>query len=106
MLWPGRFDMACRKPKREYIAAYPELCGPIWEMTRTFRFFLAPLACDTRLRCRIEAAIANALYATPGAGGNFQDKVNYSPRADGEVPIGCIASSSAPLLGLPEGFEA
>jgi hypothetical protein len=106
MLWPGRFDMACRKPKRECIAAYPELCVPIWEMTRMFRLFLAPLACDTRLRRRIEAAIANALYATPGVIGNFQDKVNYSPIADGEATIGCVASSPARLLGLPEHFSA
>lgn len=106
MLWPGRFDMACRKPKRECIAAYPELCGPIWQMTRMFRLFLAPLACDTRLRRRIESAIANALYTTPGVIGNFQDKVNYSPRWDGESPIGCVASSSARVLGLPEHFSA
>jgi hypothetical protein len=106
MLWPGRFDMACRKPKRDCIAAYPDLCGPIWEMTRMFQLFVAPLTCDQRVRCRIEAAIANALYATPGAVGNFQDKVNYSPRSDGETPIRCIASSSARLLGLPERFEA
>jgi len=37
MLWPGRFDMACRKPKKDCIAAYPQLSGPIWEMTRMFR---------------------------------------------------------------------
>ncbi len=106
MLWPGRFDMECRKSKRECVAAYTELYGPIWEMTRMFRLFLTPLACDTRIRRRIESAIANALYATPGVVGAFQDKVNYSPRLDGEAPIGCVVSSSARLLGLPERFEA
>lgn len=106
MLWPGRFDMACRKPKKDCIAAYTQLSVPIWEMTRMFRLFLAPLACERRVRCRIEAAIANALYGTPGMIGNFQDKVNYSPRADGETSVQCVLSSSARLLGLPERFEA
>ncbi|MGO9302640.1 MAG: hypothetical protein ACLP3R_02920, partial [Candidatus Korobacteraceae bacterium] len=96
-LWPGCQDV------KEWIANYSRLSESISKMTYILRFFLAPLSCDTRIRRRIEAAIAQALYATPGIVGTFQDQgIRYCSRTNDEEPIGCIASSPVPLLGLEE----
>jgi hypothetical protein len=50
-------------------------------MMLALRFFLARTTCDKRLRRRIEAAIAQSLYAAPGMVGTFQD----SPQAKGRI---------------------
>jgi hypothetical protein len=36
----------------------------------------------------------------------FEGKESHQPRTNEEEPIGCIASSPAPILGLPERFLA
>lgn len=107
-LWPGRsdHDVTRRKSVKECIANYSRLSEPILKMTYILRFFLAPLSCDTRIRRRIEAAIAQALYAGPGIVGTFQDRIPYHPRRNDEQPIACIGSSPILLLGMPERFWA
>jgi hypothetical protein len=106
-LWPGRFDAMHRKSEKECIANYAHLCEQIREMTFILRFFLAPLSCKDRIRRRVEAAIAQALYVAPGIVGTFQDQgIRYDSRTNDEEPIGCVASSPVPLLGLPEWFLA
>ena len=72
-------------------------------MILVLRFFLAPTSCDKRLRRRMEAAIAQALYASLGNVGTFQDHgIRYEQRMKSEQPVACIATSPVPLLGLPE----
>jgi hypothetical protein len=106
-LWPGRFDAAHRKSGKECIAIYSQLCAQIRELTFILRFFLAPLSCEDRIRRRVEAAIANALYAAPGIVGAFQDHgIRYDSRKNDEEPIQCVIISPVPLLGLPERFLA
>jgi len=106
-LWPGRFDAVHRKSAKECIANYPQLCEQIRGLTFILRFFLAPLPCEDRIRRRIEAAIAKALYAAPGIVGAFQDQgIRYDSRKNDEEPIGCVITSPVPLLGLPERFLA
>lgn len=107
LLWPGRFDATNRKFEKECIANHAQFCGPIREMTYILRFFLAPLACSERMRRRVEAAIAQALYNTPGLVGSFQDRgIRYWPRTDDGESVECRATSQAHLLGLPERFLA
>jgi hypothetical protein len=77
----------------------------IREMILALRLFLAPMSCDTRTRRRIEAAIAQPLYAVPGKVGAFQDRgVRYDPRMLPEQFIACLITSPVPLLGTPERF--
>ena len=107
MLWPGRFDASNRKTVRECIENYPRLSEPIAEITRLMRFFVAPLACEERIRRRSEAAIALALYAAPDPAGSFQEKgIRYRPRTAVEAPLECLISSPVPLLGLPGRIQA
>ena len=106
VLWPGHFGRN-RKPLEECLANRERLSEPIREMISIFRLFLAPLSCDTRLRRRIEAAIAHSVRGVPGNIGAFQDPgVRHRPKKENEEPIECVASSPVSLLGLPERFLA
>jgi hypothetical protein len=106
-LWPGRYDSIDRKTDEDCVAKLPSISEQIREMTGVLRFFLAPMSCDKRLRRRIEAAIAQSLYDSPGNAGTFQDRgIRYEPRMRAEQPIACVATSAVPLLGLPERFWA
>ncbi|MEI7902674.1 MAG: hypothetical protein WCK89_20680 [bacterium] len=102
-LWPGHFDTAHRKSAKECVLNYSQFCKQIGELTYILRFLLAPLACEERIRRRVEAAIAKALSDTPGIVGTFQDRdIRYAARKDNEEPIECVITSTVPLLGLPE----
>lgn len=106
-LWPGRYDTIDRRSDDECQANCPCLSKEIGEMMLVLRLFLAPLCCDKRIRRRIEAAIAQSLYAAPGKVGAFQDQgIHYNLRTNDEEPIACVTSSPVPLLGLPEWFWA
>ena len=103
LAWPGRYDAKDRRSVLECIAAYPELAPSVAELTALYRFLLAPLSVSTRLRRRIEAAIALSLYAAPGRVGSFQDQgIRYSPKKSEEEPIQCTFNSTVPILGLPD----
>ncbi len=102
VLWPGRYDASNRRSTRECIANYLQLTREIHELAFLFRFFVAPLSSDARLRRRIEAAIADALYSAPGVVGAFQDRgIHYDRRLDDEKPVRFTIVSPVPLLGLP-----
>jgi hypothetical protein len=106
-LWPGHYDPADRKSTTECIAQYSKLCAPIRELTNLYRFFLAPLSCQERIRRRIEAAIWGVLYAAPGIPGAFQDRgIRYYSRREDEEPIGCVITCPVPLIALPERLSA
>lgn len=103
MIWPGRYDPTMKKSAKECILECLRLGEPITKLAYIYRFFLAPLSCETRIRRRIEAAIANTLYAAPSSVGLFQETgIRYHPRTQEETAIICRVSSSMPLLGIPE----
>lgn len=106
-VWPGRYDPADRKSPKQCMAEYPRLAAQVHELTHLYRFMLAPLSCDDRVRRRAEAAIANLLYEAPGRVGAFQDRnIRYQPRRQDEPPVLCQIRSTVPLLGVPEDLEA
>jgi hypothetical protein len=106
-LWPGRYDPTNIKTDEECRDNCQRLTQPIQEMAALLRFFLAPMSCDKRIRRRIEATIAQTLYAAPGVIGAFQDKdILYKSRMKAEQPISCVVRSPLPLLGVPERFFA
>jgi len=101
-LWPGRFDTSDRRTILECIQQHGRLSTVVAELTSLYRFLFAPLAGDQRIRRRVEAAIAYALYDVPGIVGMFQDVgIRYSPRRDDEHPVECEVLSSVVVLGLP-----
>ena len=100
-LWPGRFG-AERQSVQEFIRRYEELIPAITALTNLYRFHLAPLTLDQRSLERIEAALANHLYASPDVVGEFQDAgIQYRPRRPSEPPFEIAFRSQVPLLGLP-----
>ena len=102
-LWPGRYEKENRKSLPECIAAYPHLNHAIHELTLGYRFFLAPLRCEARLRRRTEAAIADTLYSAPGVIGAFQDRgIRYDRRTSEEGPVECRIKCSARIHGVPD----
>ena len=107
LLWPGRYDSEIHKSPGECIAEYSRLHEPVSELTNLYRFMLAPLSCENRVRRRVEAAIAGTLYNAPGVVGTFQDRgIRYDPRKAEEEPIECIIISPVPILGLPSHLVA
>jgi hypothetical protein len=106
-LWPGHYDAMDRKSISECIAQYPRLTTQIGELTHMYRFFLAPLSSEKRVRKRIEAAIADALYNCPGLPGAFQDRgIHYDRSRPHEAPFTFAVRTPVALMGLPEQIEA
>jgi len=102
-LWPGRYDAKDPKSVVECIARYSKATSHVAALTHLYRFMLAPLACEGRIRRRIEAAIARALRAAPGLAGTFQDEgISYVHRTADETPLECVVTSPVPLIGLPD----
>lgn len=102
-LWPGHYDRKNRKTVGECIAQSLVLADQIAALTRLYKFFLAPLTCERRLRRRVEAAIASALSNQVGVVGQFQEEdIHYEPMQRSEAPIRCTIESSAPLMGIPK----
>ena len=94
----GRYNPADVKTDEESRDVCQRLAQPIQGMAGMLRFFLAPMSCDKRIRRRIEAAIAQILYAAPGTIGAFQEKsISYKPRVKAEQPIPCVVRSALPL---------
>ena len=103
LLWPGRYG-----PDREpylsvFIQHFPNLASAIVSLAKLYRFFVAPLKCDKRLRERIEAGIAEHLYKQPGIVGEFQDQgIVYRPRLDNEEPVQVLVHCKDNLIGVPK----
>lgn len=86
-IWPGYLAKAGRglgQCVERSIALSPRIA----EMAKLLRFFVAPTACERRLRRRAESAIADALAAVPGEIGAFQDPgIRYERRRSDESPV-------------------
>ncbi|MGB8951719.1 MAG: hypothetical protein WCC06_03525 [Candidatus Aminicenantales bacterium] len=105
-LWPGRYDPAERTTVADFVVKAPELWPAILDLINIYRFFLAPLQYDRRLRERIEGAIAAHLYGQKGPVGDFQDRgIRYRPRMSKEAPIAVAIGSWEMFRGLPPALE-
>ena len=102
-IWPGNYG----KNKRDLgacVQASIELAPQIIALSRMTRFFIARTTWDTRVRRRAEAAIADALFDTPGVIGAFQDRgVRYERTREDEprLTISIAVAGSNKLLGVP-----
>jgi hypothetical protein len=85
-----------------FVERLPTLAPALADFVRLMPFHLAPLTCHTRLRKRIEAALALYLSSQPGLVGQFQDAgIGDALRRAGEEPVDVLCQSSAVLRGLP-----
>ncbi len=102
-LWPGRYDPVYKTTVTGFLQRFARLAPAIEELARLYRFWLAPLECERRLRERIEAALAEHLYAQPGMIGNFQDRgIRYRGRRANEAVIKVFLQTEIVILGLPD----
>jgi hypothetical protein len=102
LAWGGMWRSGQELRIPAFLDMLPNLLPDLVGFIRQMRFFAAPLVCDTRLRNRIEGAIAAHLYAQPGKIGLFQDRgIRYSPRTPEEKPIEIAIHCERVLRGLP-----
>jgi hypothetical protein len=107
VLWRGLYGNDREPNLAAFVARLPTLAPALADFVRLIRFQLAPLTCHTRLRRRIEAALAQHLSRQPGLVGPFQDAgIHYTPRRASEELIAVLCRSSTMLLGLPARLEA
>lgn len=107
LLWEGMWKPGTRDRMGEFLNQFSKLAPVIHELLRLFRIFIAPLDAESRIRQRIEAAVAHRLYQSPGLIGEFQDQdIRYSPRRSDEKPISIKMSLSEPILGLGDELMA
>jgi hypothetical protein len=102
VFWRGMYGRDRESGLAAFVERLPTLASALADFVRLMRFYLAPLTCHTRLRRRIEAALARHVSCQPSLVGSFQDTgIRYAPRHAGEEPVEVLCMSSAALLGLP-----
>jgi hypothetical protein len=106
-IWPGLWDVEHRKTKAECKANLARLMPIIDELTSTYRFLLAPLTVDTRVRERIKRRLFNAFAYLRGEPGKFPEKGIKLPdeRNRFEAPVRCtVTAATVNVVGLPLDF--
>lgn len=102
-LWYGLYGPDREKSLLEFIHRYRQLAPAIADLTELYRFYVAPLQCEKRVRERIEAALAKHLYEQPGMVGEFQDRgIMYRGRNSAEEAVQVSVQCTAHLIGVPE----
>jgi hypothetical protein len=106
-LWKGLYGLDREPSLSEFLKRYLDLVPAIGELSRTYRFFLAPIQEGRRERERIEAAIASTLYShNDPLIRQFQDTgIRYRPRWTSETPETVALQAHARLLGLPTSMQ-
>lgn len=103
LLWPGRYGADKELSLAVFLQKFQGLAPAIADLAALYRFYVAPLECEKRLRERIEAGLALHLYEQPGMVGEFQDRgIVYRPRWDSEEPVQALIRCEAHLVGVPE----
>jgi hypothetical protein len=103
LLWPGRYGPDKEPSLSVFIQRFQSLASAIADLAELYRFYVAPLDCEKRLRERIESGLANHLYEQPGTVGEFQDQgIIYRPRKDTEEPVQALIRCKVNLIGVPE----
>jgi hypothetical protein len=101
-VWPGRFDAKERTTIPEFLDHFEELAPVIKQLAGIYRFWVAPMDGDKRLRERFEAALSIHLFNQPGIVGAFQDQgIRYNPRWESEAPLEIIIGNHTQFHGLP-----
>ena len=106
ILWPGVKGLMVNPEGRSREECWEHrlrLRPDMEEMTRVFRFFLAPTPFEKRIRKRIEAALAKTLYNhTDDRIRSFPNPARYEPRIAGEQPFPVTVNAPVHFLGLSD----
>ena len=103
LLWPGRYGPDREPSLSVFIQRFQNLAPAIVDLAKLYRFYVAPLECEKRLRERVEAGLAKHLYEQPGMIGEFQEQgIIYRPRKDTEEPVQALIQCKVNLIGVPE----
>jgi hypothetical protein len=102
-MWPGLYGPLGQKSLADFVDSLPSLAPALKAFVQTVRFHVAIFDGDSRLRKRIEAAIADHLYAQPAPVGTFHETdIRYDPRRPAEAAQDVAIASTIRLEGLPE----
>ena len=102
-VWAGRFDANQRTTIPDFLVHFDVLAPVIKQLAGIYRFWVAPMESDKRLRERFEAALSIHLYNQPGIVGAFQDQgIRYTPRWESEVPLKAKIINYDKFHGLPD----
>ncbi|HEV8328129.1 MAG TPA: hypothetical protein VGQ08_11635 [Nitrospiraceae bacterium] len=84
------------------------LSPSIHEFIQQSYIFFIPFEADTRIRRRVESAIANHLYKQPSPVGEFMDSdIHYIKKLQkGETPIEIEIYGGQQIRGFPQGAVA
>ncbi|MBW6475027.1 MAG: hypothetical protein K0B14_18010 [Anaerolineaceae bacterium] len=101
-VWPGRYDATQRTTISDFLDHFDELAPVIKKLASIYRFWVAPIDGDKRLRERLEAAMSIHLHNQPGIVGAFQDKgIHYNPHCKNEAPLIAKFNNYDQIHGLP-----
>lgn len=106
-IWHGFFTKK-RPPEKEkeFLRRKDEIEEAVENQLSKFRVFVAPLARETRVLKRFEAAIMNCLYSAPAPFSTIPDKgMSLSLRWETERPILVRNMSATKMYALPEEME-
>lgn len=102
LVWPGLWHVGERATPASCVRQFLKLAPLIAALSSMYRFYVAPVECPTRLRRRIEAAIASVLVGSPPPVGTFQEEgIRYHGRKEDEEPVTCQFVNYDNLRGLP-----
>jgi hypothetical protein len=100
--WSGLRDAGGRVHLADCVRQSLKLAPIIHTLSHTYQFYLGALDAPTRLRQRVESAIAQALYSSPPPVGTFQELgIHYHPSTDEETPVQYRIKALSTLRGMP-----
>lgn len=104
VVWAGLWRAGTRDQIPSFLARHDELSPITRRYLLAHRLLLAPLACDRRVRQRIEASIAVAVHASEPR--LVASGVRYRGRRSDEEPIHVTITSDCEVRGLPSWVAA
>ena len=104
LLWDGLWKSTRQGCFNEFIEQYCGLSPSIYKFIQQFYIFFIPLEADSRIRRRVESAIANHLYKQPSPVGGFMDSdIRYIKKLQkGETPIEIEIYGGQQIRGFPQ----
>jgi hypothetical protein len=101
VVWNGLWRRGTRHLLPDFLRRYEELAPLIKKHILQQEIFVGPLACERRLRKRIEGAIARQIRSSPVASSLLAEDIRYTCRRDDEPPVAVQIVSAHGIEGLP-----
>jgi len=107
LIWNGLWKKEVRDCIPDFVDNYIELAPKIKEYLELIRVFVTPFETTTRIRRRIEGAIALSIREQPSPVGTFiESDIRYNRRGVDEEPIEVSISCNHKILGLNADLSA